>query len=253
MGNYIQIHETAYRRYKERKLSGKAWLVYSELFFRANRARNLTGPVRMTTPEAAVACGVSEQTFIACRAALVEAGMIVYEPGGPGKGNKSVYMLVDLPSPLTGTLTVVEPPEPPEPVQQAMEPIPDAPEPVQDGLFGDIEAPPEKPKKARKTKAETLIKRPYGAHGRIMLTDRDVKYLDNRYPDWKNYLQAADDWLDRTGATKKDYYSFLLNWIKRDKARQPAPEPQQELEDPELVAAAKRIEQESRYDWLGGD
>lgn len=228
--DYVNQNKAAWQRAIAYGINAGAWMVYTAIFH---------GGAGIDNKTLMDVCHCSKAALISYRQALVAAGLIAYTSGG-GRGKAGTYTIVDLVgrgltgnisavnAPKTATIKAVDvvvavPEQTPVAAQQNVQYSPDG-FPLPPSLFPDYEptpttaqvpaARPEKPK-------PEMPKQRYGPYGRILLSDRDVKLLNSKYPGWQNYVEPADEWLYRRKQTKKDYYTFLVNWIKRDLQRNP--------------------------------
>lgn len=265
--DYIRQSRTAWRLAQRHKVSAAAWMIYTAIFQLLNDAYDLPGAVRLTIKEFGGLAGLTNHTSIRkARQELLDAGLITADGiGSGGPGAAGTYRLVDLIANgncLRGYLKAVETKEP----AQAPEPVPEPvieskPEPVvEDGsLFPEPE--PEKPaepkpKRKRKpaVKPEPEPKKPYGDYGIVMLSDRQVGILDERYPGiWKRYLSKVESYCYNNPKQKRysDYCKTIINWIQKDQRSHPdwfqqqnQPEPKREI-SAAVVEAAKQIESQT--------
>lgn len=270
--DYIRQSRTAWKLSQRHKVSAAAWMIYSAIFHILNDNYDLTGAVRLTIKEFGLLAGLTNHSSIRkARQELLDAGLITADgicSGGPGAAG--TYRLVDLVANgmnLRGIITVVESkPEPAQAPEPVIESKPESvPEPVvADGsLFPEPEPEPkqepeQKPKRKRKAavKPEPEPKKPYGDYGIVMLSDRQVNILENRYPGlWKQYLSKVESYCYNNKKQKRytDYCQTIMRWIQKDQRnhpdwfqQQPEPETEQKREiKPELLEAAKHIQSET--------
>lgn len=282
--DYIRQSRAAWKLAKRHGISPAAWMAYSSIFHQLNDAYDLTGAVRLTIKEFGLLAGITNHTSIRkARQELLDAGLIVADGiGSGGPGAAGTYRLVDLVATgmnLRGIITVIESkPEPePEPVieskpESVQEPESEqVPEPVVvDGsLFPEPKPEPKqepekpaepKPKRRRKpaAKPEPEPKKPYGDYGIVMLSDRQVAILEERYPGlWRQYLSRVESYCYNNKKQKRyeDYCKTIINWIQKDQRNhpdwfqqqnQPEPKPEQKREiGAAVVEAAKQIESQT--------
>lgn len=278
--DYIRQSRVAWKLAQRHGISPAAWMIYTAIFHQLNDAYDLTGAVRLTIKEFGLLAGITNHTSIRkARQELLDAGLITADGiGSGGPGAAGTYRLVDLIANgncLRGYLKAVETKEPaqapePEPVIESKpEPVP---EPVvADGILFPEPGPeskqePEKPaepkpepKRKRKAaaKPEPEPKKPYGDYGIVMLSDRQVGILDERYPGiWKRYLSRVESYCYNNPKQKRysDYCQTIINWIQKDQKKHPEwfqnqqPEPEQEQKreiSAAVVEAAKQIAAET--------
>ena len=245
--------------------------------------------MRLTIKEFGLLAGLTNHTSIRkARQELLDTGLITADGiGSSGPGAAGTYRLVDLVATgncLRGYLKAVETKKPaqapesepaPEPVFESKpEPVPEPePEPVvEDGiLFPEPEPeskqepkaeskpePEPKPEPKRKRKAvkpEPEPKKPYGDYGIVMLTDRQVSILKERYPEyWQRYLSKVEAYCYNKPKRYTDYCQTIMKWIQKDQKnhpdwfqqqqKQPEPELKREI-SAAVVEAAKQIESET--------
>lgn len=275
--DYIRQSRAAWKLAQRHKVSPAAWMIYSAIFHKLNDNYDLTGAVRLTIKEFGGLAGISNHTAIRrARQELLDAGLITADGiGSGGPGAAGTYRLVDLVANgmnLRGIITVVESkPEPAQAPEPVIESKPESvPEPVvADGsLFPEPEPEPKqeleklaepKPEQKRKRKAvkpEPEPKKSYGDYGIVMLSDRQVAILEERYPGlWKRYLSRVESYCYNNKKQKRytDYCQTIMRWIQKDQRnhpdwfqQQPEPETEQKREiKPELLEAAKHIQSET--------
>lgn len=144
----------------------------------------------------------SKNALFRARSELLEAGLIVYQRGGPGHPNKYQFAILGK-KPLWGS----------------PQPSPKAPisEPVTEPIYKQNKTKPN-------IKKEKTI---YGDFGNVLLSDDERIKLQTNYPDtWEDWIRRLD-----LGKAVKDYsyandYAAILSWIakeereERDKAFQ---------------------------------
>ena len=288
----------ARQRWLEAGLDNNTWSVFSELVFRADE----NGAVAAQANALMLASAVTNRgSFKRVVDGLVAAGLVAVDVIGQGRGQTVTYRLtgwvqepeqtpIQTPVRYTGRLTVTSPSYTgsltavPAPAPAATPEAVPAPAPAEtavpetsDSLFPEAEPEPaakpkQRQKRQKKETPDDLIKRPYGEHGRVLLTDREVELLNKKHPDWRNWLnydpKGADDWLYLENVKKTDYYKYLVGWIKRNKngqgrsygykyqpqvtAPEPSPEQTEEQNAAALAAAAYKQQQDLDNDWLGG-
>jgi len=285
--DYIRQSRAAWRLAQRHKVSAAAWMIYSSIFHRLNDNYDLTGSVRLTIKEFGILAGITNHTSIRkARQELLDAGLITADGiGSGGPGAAGTYRLVDLIATgncLRGYLKAVETKETVKPAQAPEhEPVPEpvveskpesVPEPepepvVADGsLFPEPEPEskqepekPAEPKPKRKRKAakpEPEPKKPYGDYGIVMLSDRQVSILEERYPGlWRQYLSRVESYCYNNKKQKRyeDYCKTIINWIQKDQRNHPdwfqqQPEPETEPKreiSAAVVEAAKQIESQT--------
>ena len=59
---------------------------------------------------------------------------------------------------------------------------------------------------------------PYGEFGHVLLSDDDIRILQERFPDlYKEYIEEVDGYCESTGKKYKNYRATIQNWIRRDR------------------------------------
>ena len=269
--DYIRQHTKAFQRAKKSGLGAHEWLVYSEIFSRANATWNLAGEVEISAVELMQGCNIkNNDTLRNYRKKLIDAGMIEYRPGS-GRGSKGIYKLVDLTGGvkghLKGTLKAAEQ----APAAAAAPVVETTPEPEQGVLLAEPEpapAPAEpKPKRVRK-KAEPPKMRAYGLYQNVMLSDFQYSKLLEMHGEAvvMDYIEKVGSYVYTNPAKAyRDYLKAINNWIKHDKARgtfhvpAPAPAALPAATETERAAAAaienaeddifKRAREARLHDW----
>lgn len=60
-------------------------------------------------------------------------------------------------------------------------------------------------------------RKPYGEFGHVLLSDRDIEILKERYPNlYETYIEEVDGYCESTGKKYKNYRATIQNWIRRD-------------------------------------
>lgn len=254
---FIDQIKAAWRRKQQKKISTGAWTLYSALFMVANNKFDLESEMRLTIAEMGKLIDMRNQDSIRrFRQELLDAQLIAeVEPGSTGKGNAGVYRLIDLcceqqlKETLEGTKTELE------------TLVARHEHELESENFSTAEMEPEKtvePKPKRKRKAaakpEPEPKKVYGDYGIVMLSDRQVGILEERYPGlWKQYLRRVESYCYNNKKQKRysDYCQTIMNWIQRDQKKHPEwfqnqnqPEPKREI-SAAVVEAAKQIQSET--------
>ncbi len=247
------------RRWLDADGSVASWSVFYELVMRANA----DGVVVDSATDIKSSSGIANhKTYQNSIAELIDAGLVT--AFGGGRGFVRAYHIADLSADagdvaaLKGTITAVTT--------------------TCIGSLDGVEQPQEQPKpkkrkrKARKAKPDDMVKKPYGPHGRVKLNDREVEFLDSKFPNWRIWLREADEWLYVKNKTydDDDYLPFFTRWINNDynnlsgkdnynscgynQQYQPPQEKQeqQEEERKKLAAAAAEWKKRNKLDWLGG-
>lgn len=61
-------------------------------------------------------------------------------------------------------------------------------------------------------------RKPFGEFGHVLLSDRDIEILKERYPNlFEQYIEEVDGYCESTGKKYKNYRATVQNWIRRDK------------------------------------
>lgn len=219
------------------------------MFMLANDSFNLGGDIKISNPEMAAMIHV---TNLACLRAykkeLIDAGMlVVVDSGMHGRGNAGVYRLADLTDgrQMYGNQRAVE-------SKTVVEPVAENVPETNGDLFSEKKT--QKRKKDQQRGLEPA--RYYGDYGIVMLTDKQVSILQERYPGlWQQYLSRVESYCYNNKKQKRysDYCKTIINWIQRDQQNhpdwfqqqnQPEPEPKREI-SAAVVEAAKQIASET--------
>lgn len=61
-------------------------------------------------------------------------------------------------------------------------------------------------------------RKPYGEFGHVLLSDRDIEILKERYPNlYETYIEEVDGYCESIGKKYDNYRATVQNWIRRDK------------------------------------
>ena len=253
--DYIRQHTQAFKCLKKSGLGAQEWLIYSEIFSRANKQWDLALEVEIAAVELATACGIkNNDTLRIYRKKLIDAGMIEYRPGS-GRGSKGVYKLVDLTGGVSGRLkgTVSAAAEQAMATAEAVEApaAKAAPEPTAAPV---VETAPE-PNPTKRTRRKRVVEKPvmkaHGTYNNVMLSDLQYEKLVAAHGKAvaEAYIEKVGDYIYRKPEHAfdaprgyKDLLRTINKWIAKDKAQGTFRAPAPAVEAPAALPAATDAE-----------
>ena len=60
----------------------------------------------------------------------------------------------------------------------------------------------------------------FGEYGHVLLTDEELRKLQERYHDWHRRITEMDEAIERKGYKYKSHYLAILDWARRDAKKQ---------------------------------
>ena len=73
-------------------------------------------------------------------------------------------------------------------------------------------------------------KHKYGEYKNVLLTDKDLEFLKNKFPKlWKDKIENLSEGLQNKGYVYKDHKLTIVQWDRRDKEKNPQPEPRKKV------------------------
>lgn len=82
---------------------------------------------------------------------------------------------------------------------------------IQQGANREVTADKEG-KKGKKDK-----KHIYGEHGKVLLSDEELRKLKEKFPDWEDKIKELDEGIAMKGYKYKSHYLAILQWAKKPK------------------------------------
>lgn len=75
------------------------------------------------------------------------------------------------------------------------------------------------------------IKHKYGQYRNVLLTDEDVKKLEEEIPNYEAYIERLSEYVASTGKTYKNHLATIRNWYRRDQEKKPKDEKQEYVQE----------------------
>ena len=60
------------------------------------------------------------------------------------------------------------------------------------------------------------VKHKYGEYKNVLLTDDELKKLQDEYPDWHDRIERLSSYVASTGKSYKSHYATIRNWARKD-------------------------------------
>lgn len=70
------------------------------------------------------------------------------------------------------------------------------------------------------TKKKAPVKHKYGEFKNVLLTDDELKKLQDKFVDWEERIERLSSYIGSKGVKYKSHYITILNWARKDKETQ---------------------------------
>ena len=71
----------------------------------------------------------------------------------------------------------------------------------------------------KRTKTQT-VRHKYGEYNNVLLTDEELSKLQDKIPNWQDFIERLSCYVASTGKRYKSHYATLLNWYRREGKQQ---------------------------------